>query len=123
MNRPFPDDMYNIDFAIHVGESFVKTLTLETESGTPMRLSGFTALGQIRPDPMSTTLTAEFLCQIESETGPITITLEKSVTATIPPGKYYYDICIERFNALDPANSRRQYLIGGKFLVLPSVTR
>ena len=121
MNRAVPDEMYQIDFAIHMGESFNVTLALELPPNLPgaISISNYTVKGEIRPQPGSPTLTASFTCEINTDTDTVTVSLPATRTAEITPGRYAYDICMDR---MINGQMYRRYLLGGIFDILPSVT-
>lgn len=121
MNRNQPDNMYILDLAVHKYETFLKVFTLETGSGSPMDLIGRAAKAQIRPTPDSDELTAAFLCQVNPAAGTISLELPSTITATLTPGEYCYDVALTMFDERRSVE-RRQYLVGGKFIVLPSAT-
>ena len=120
MNRCTPDDMYNIDFAVHKREYFSRVLTLENADGSKYDLSGMDARGQIRAGlDEASPIIHSLLCTVDDSASTVTIELPTPYTEEITAGQYFYDVClIWQYNGIE----RRRYLIGGKFLILPSVT-
>lgn len=121
MNRNMPDNMYILDLAVHKYETFVKVFALESGSGSIITLFDGSAKAEIRETPESTSLIAAFLCTVNAAAGTITLELPSSVTRTLTPGEYCYDVALTMFDERRSVE-RRQYLVGGKFTVLPSVT-
>ncbi len=112
--------MYLYDMETHQYETFTQQINLVTIDGEVINLQGKKARGQIRPNPNSNTLIETMSCSVTPAKGIILFSLSSMQTGAIPVGVYYYDVCIEE--TVD-GNIIRKYLIGGKFKVLPSVTR
>lgn len=112
--------MYLYDMETHQYETFSQQINLVTIDGDIVNLTGKTARGQVRSAPNSMKLIETMSCSVTPAKGIVIFSLTSAQTGNIPVGKYYYDICIE-----EPVGGSivRKYLIGGKFLVRPSVTR
>ena len=112
--------MYLYDMEIHQFETFSQQINLVTIDGDVINLQGKRARGQVRPNPNSNTLIETMSCSVTPAKGIILFSLSSTQTGAIPVGLYFYDVCIEE--TVDNSIIRK-YLIGGKFKVLPSVTR
>ena len=112
--------MYLYDMETHQYETFSQQINLVTIDGDVINLAGKTARGQVRPTPNSTRLIETMSCSVTPGKGIILFSLTSTQTASIPVGQYYYDVCIEETVG---GSIVRKYLIGGKFIVRPSVTR
>ena len=105
---------YNI--TIDQGSDFSVQLTIK-ESGTAKNLTGYNARAQLRPSITSTTLSGTFTCTITNAAGGIvTMALGYSTTASLVPGKYFYDLEIYTGSVV-------QRLIQGNATVRGEVTR
>lgn len=90
-------------------------------SETPTDLTGCTVKMQVRETPASSTVileisTANGYAVIDPLNGKISITVPSSVTATLPPGLYVYDL-----DLISVANSKR--IIEGQFEITAEVTQ
>lgn len=108
------------DMEVRQGETFKEQVKLIDLDGDPINLTGRTAKAQVRKNPNDSTLIAEMTCAHTSEKGSITFQLSSAQTADIPVGTYYYDVC--SYQAAS-GGTNVKYYIGGKFKVLPSVTK
>ena len=108
------------DITIDQGSDYSLGLVLKDSLDVPMDLTGYSARAQIRPKKDSTTLTASFVCAINSPPtdGAITVTLSNAVSADITAGTYYYDL-----EVYTPNDSYVQRLIEGKAKIRQEVTR
>jgi len=105
---------YNI--TIDQGSDFSIQLTIK-ESDTVKNLTGYNARAQLRPSITSTTLSGTFTCTITNATGGIvTMTMGYANTASLVPGKYFYDLEIYTGSVV-------QRLIQGNATVRGEVTR
>ena len=107
------------DFDVHQGETFKEEIKLVDIDGNNIDLTGKTAKGQIRKKPKDPTLIANFATSLSVPKALITFELTATQTAAIPVGQYFYDICA--YETISGVR-RIKYYIGGKFVVLPSVT-
>lgn len=103
---------------IDQGATFSTTVTIEDGTGSPLDLTGYTALAQIRKTYQSTTAT-EFTSTFDSDrtTGLITISLTDSQTTALEEGRYVYDLLIT-----DVSGSKTR-VVEGIVTVNPSVSR
>jgi len=76
---------------IDQGTDFSALIDVETASNTVYDLTGFTVQAQMRKNYSSTSATT-FSCSHNSAYGQISMSLDKTITATLEPGRYLYDI-------------------------------
>lgn len=101
---------YIYDIEITRGETFDRSIEFEA-----MDLTGKTGKAQVRPEPGSDTLSAEFGCSIDYGKSTLRLTLTSDQTNAMVPGTYAYDVW------LIGADFSRPY-IAGKFIVSEHVT-
>lgn len=106
------------NLTIDQGSTFGAEVAIEDSTHTLFNLTGYTASGQIRKTPQSTTVAATFSCSIPDPlSGTVYISLSDEVTSGIKAGRYMYDIYIED----DSGNRFRA--IEGLVTVTPAITR
>lgn len=91
-------------------------------SGTPVNLTGYSAAMQIRTKPDAATALVSLSSPsngitIEGTAGRVNIEISSTVTATLAPGRYVYDL------VLTDLNSKKKRLIEGVVRVDAGVTR
>jgi hypothetical protein len=85
--------VYVNNITINTGEYFSRDFYLDNIDGTPLNLVGYAASSYIRKHPESLTPTAKFnLSFVDRDNGRIRVSLASTVTATIKPGRYVYDV-------------------------------
>ena len=99
------------------GTDFSTTITVRNDDGNLIDLAGYSAAGQIRKHYTSTTA-VDFGTSFESprSSGLLTLTLSRTQTANMEPGKYVYDVEITDLNDV------RSRLVEGIVTVTPQVT-
>lgn len=105
---------------IDQGATFTKTITVMGAAGLPFDLTDFTqVIAQFRRSPHSLTAYS-FTATIDDDptTGRIVITLPAEVSATIPSGRYVYDVLI-----IDDVTPDRIRVLEGILTITPSVSR
>lgn len=100
---------YIHDFEITRGETFGREIVFDSD------LTGFTGKAQVRPEPGSETLLAEFGCSIDYGKSTLRLTLTSAQTNAMEPGTYAYDVW------LVGTDYRKPY-VAGKFIVTEHVT-
>ena len=103
---------------IDQGATFSTTVTIEDGTGSPLDLTGYTALAQIRKTYQSTTAT-DFTSTFDADrtTGLITISLTNTQTAALEEGRYVYDLLITDLSGT------KTRVVEGIVTVNPSVSR
>jgi hypothetical protein len=105
------------NLVIDQGSTFSATLNLTDEFGNPLSLNGYTVRSQMRK--WYTSLTAiDFNVTIDYLDGTITLELDDSITDSLTPGRYVYDV--ELTETSTHAISR---VVEGIVTVTPNVTR
>jgi hypothetical protein len=106
------------NLTIDQGTDFTSLVTVEGSNGLPFDLSGYTARGQARRNFNSSTSYA-FVATINNPTeGEIILSMDNTVTQTMKPGRYVYDIEI-----VESATSDVTRVVEGQVEVTPRVTR
>lgn len=109
--------IYVSNIIIPIGEDFEQTFTLENSiSNSYFNLSGYTARSHLKKHPQSLTTTAIFDITVTNEAaGEIVLSLGSSITSSLKPGRYSYDILLD-----DGIKKKR--LVEGSALVIAGVT-
>jgi len=108
----------NYDIVIDQGSDFAIQLEISAD-GSAVSLTNQSARAQMRPTATSSTLTATFTCAVTSASeGKLKMSLPNATTASISPGKYYWDI--ELVNSSTSSVTR---LLQGVARVTAEVTR
>jgi len=85
--------VYVNNITINTGEYFSRDFYLDNIDGTPLNLVGYAASSYIRKHPESLNPTAKFnVGFIDRNNGRIRVSLASTVTASIKPGRYVYDV-------------------------------
>lgn len=84
-------------FKMEQGATFIRTLTLTDDLGTPINLSGYTARMQIRPFVTSSSVILDVTPYIDISpvAGVLTINVPATVTSTLYTLDSVYDLEIE----------------------------
>jgi hypothetical protein len=100
---------------IDLGSGYATFIYLNDSSGNPIDLSSYTVVSQFRKT--YTSINAYSFTVAANSSGSIELLLSGNTSATIPPGRYVYDI-----KATDPyGNSTR--ILEGQVTINPSVSR
>lgn len=106
------------DLYIDQGADFETTLDLVADDGTPINLSGYSFISQIRKSYYSANATANIAVVVtDSANGNTKLTLDSANTANIFPGRYVYDVLMK-----DVANTTSK-IVEGIITVNPGVSR
>lgn len=105
-----------VNLLLEQGTTFSTTITLDDVYGNSYNLIGFTANSQIRKSYYSANPTATFDTQIDNQASKITLSLTRTQTANIAPGRYVYDVIIINSNTT-------KRILEGVVDVSPSVTK
>lgn len=85
--------VYVNNITINTGEYFSRDFYLDNIDGTPLNLVGYAGSSYIRKHPESLNPTAKFnLGFIDRANGRIRVSLASTITASIKPGRYVYDV-------------------------------
>lgn len=101
---------------IDQGSDFVTEMTLENDNGTAMNLSGFTVYSQFRKS-YNSTVGYSFITNVTSPiNGKFTLSLPGSISSTIKPGRYLYDVEITN-------NISKTRVVEGIITINPEITK
>lgn len=111
---------YNISG--YQGDHLQLTLNLKDSNGTRVNLDGYDVRGQVRASYGSTGVLLNLNPVISGNAvnGNITIDISSEASKTLSISEHVYDI--EKYPVGNPTGNSNK-LIGGKFIVLPEVTR
>lgn len=108
--------VYVSNITIPVGEDFEQTFVLETINNSSFDLSNYTAKSYLKKHPSSLNTSAIFgVIFTNQEAGELVISLGSSITSSLKPGRYSYDILID-----DGIKKKR--VVEGSALVTAGVT-
>lgn len=87
--------VYVNNITINAGETFSQPLTILSNDGNPLNLTGYAVSSMMRKHAESSTKTADFTVGITSgPQGKITISLSSGITSSIKEGRYVYDVLL-----------------------------
>lgn len=110
--------VYVNNLVINSGANFTQNFILENISdGSPVGLSGYTISSKMRKHPGSSSSTTFTTSVVNASTGEIKISLASTITSSLKPGRYVYDIV-----STDLAGFKTR-VIEGMVLVREGVTR
>ena len=85
--------VYVNNITVNTGEYFSRDFYLDNLDGSPLDLTGYSGSSQIRKHANSLNPTATFtLTFVDRSNGRIRVALASTITTTIKPGRYVYDI-------------------------------
>ena len=109
--------VYVNNITINTGEYFSRDFYLDNLDGSPLDLTGYSGSSQIRKHPDSVNPTATFILTfVDRVNGRIRLSLSSSVTSSIKPGRYVYDILFT-----EPAGTK-SIVIEGNILATQEVS-
>lgn len=102
---------------IDQGADYESVVTVEGGNGTPYDLTGFTAKGWIKRNYKAST-SYPFTASVADATGgEIALKLPRTVSSTMKPGRYVYDVIIT-----DNATNEVTRVVEGQVEINPRVT-
>ncbi len=109
--------VYVSNITIPAGEDFEQTFTLENAvDDSYFDLNSYSAKSHLKKHPSSLNTTAVFQITFTNrQAGEILISLGSSITSSIRPGRYSYDIVIDD-------GSKKKRVVEGSALVTAGVT-
>tara|TARA_B100001939_G_C16623370_1_gene480273 strand:- start:46 stop:387 length:342 start_codon:yes stop_codon:yes gene_type:complete len=110
--------VYVSNIVINEGADFDQTFNLSNSSNEPLDLSDYTVESQLRKHAGSSTKTDFTTTIVDASDGRIEIGLASSITSSLKPGRYVYDIVITK-----TGNSKKTRVIEGSALVREGVTK
>lgn len=105
----------SVNITIEKGTYFENTFTISNSDGTPLNLSGYSAIAKIKKYP-SSPISQSFSVSITASTGKIQVSMADTTTANLSEGRNYYDIVITSGTGI------KSRVIEGTALVTPSVS-
>lgn len=109
--------VYVSNITIPVGEDFEQTFVLENAiNNGPFDLSSYAAKSYLKKHPSSLNISAIFgVIFTNQEAGELVISLGSSITSSLKPGRYSYDILIDD-------GMKKKRVVEGSALVTAGVT-
>ena len=109
--------VYVSNITIPVGEDFEQIFTLENAvDNSSFNLNSYSARSYLKKHPSSLNITAVFDVSFPNrQSGEILVSLGSTITSTLKPGRYSYDILIDDGN-------RKKRVVEGSALVTAGVT-
>lgn len=110
---------YTVNLTIYTGTDFSQTFSLEDEqSNSALNLTGYSGCSQLKRYESSSKTKDFVVTFLENRaSGRVTISIGSTVSATIKPGKYMYDLLLN-----SPTGTTTRVVEGVAF-VKKSVTR
>lgn len=111
--------VYVSNIVIHTGTDFEQTFLLEdSQSNSALDLTGYEGCAQLKRYE-SSSKSADFTVEFGNDrsTGRVKLTISATTSASIKPGKYFYDLLLKK---PDQTTTR---VIEGTALVKKSITR
>ena len=109
--------VYVNNITINTGAYFYRDYYLDNSNGTPLDLTGYSAASQIRKHPDSLNAAASMnVGFIDRTNGHIRVSLASTITTTIKPGRYAWDILFT------DSNGKKSVLIEGNVLASADIT-
>jgi hypothetical protein len=104
-----------VNITIEKGVYFENTFTINNSDGTPLNLSGYSAVSKIKKHPSSSS-SHSFSVSITASTGKIVISMGNTTTSELSEGRNYYDIVVTSSGGI------KSRVIEGMALVTPSIS-
>jgi hypothetical protein len=108
--------IYVANITIPGGADFNQTFFLESVANTPLDLTGYTGYAKLKKSPASLNTSAVFAVSFPSRTaGKVKISLGSTITSTLRPGRYCYDILLD-------SGTTKSRVVEGSALVTAGIT-
>ena len=110
--------VYVNNIIINAGSEFNQTFALEgSDTNSALDLTGYTASSQMRKYAgSSTAVTFNTTISVPPSLGKVSISLTSDQTSSLKPGRYVYDVLVERSGA-------KTRVVEGMVIVREGVTR
>lgn len=82
-----------VNLVIEKGTDFEESFDVTNPDGTVVPLTGFSGVSKLKKFPESSSSTS-FVVGITSETGKVAISMGNTITNSLNPGRYYFDVII-----------------------------
>ena len=108
--------IYVVNITIPGGADFQQTFFLESVANTPLNLTGYTGNAKLKKSPASLNTTATFTVSFPNPSdGKVKISLGSSITSTLRPGRYCYDILLD-------SGTTKTRVVEGSALITAGIT-
>lgn len=104
-----------ININIERGADFQTSFNVTNPDNSSVSLVGYSAAAKIKKFPSSET-SKSFSISIVAATGKITVSMANTVTSSLDPGRYYYDVVITS------QAGKKTRVVEGMALVSPGIT-
>lgn len=103
----------SVNIVIEKGTDYQEVFTVNNPDGSPLDLSGHTAIAKIKKFPDSSSSTS-FNVGIVSFAGQVVVSLANTVTSSLNSGRHYYDIVVIS------STGKKTKVVDGMVLVNPT---
>lgn len=107
-----------VNLVVEQGTDFEASLTVKTSDGTPLNLTGYTAVARMKKSYYSTTYTDFTIVWVDRPNGIIRLTMTNSLTSQLEGGRYVYDLTI----SAPGLGGKKTRVIEGLVTVTPGAT-
>jgi hypothetical protein len=90
--------VYVRNLVIDTNDDFSEIFELEQSGGLPVNLTGFAASCYMRKSPETSSYVGFGVSFLDRANGKIQISMASTVTSTVKPGRYVYDVLLIRPN-------------------------
>jgi hypothetical protein len=104
-----------VNIVVEKGTDYEEVFTVNNPDGSPLNLTGYTGASKIRKFPESSASTS-FNVGIVSTAGQVVVSLANTISLSLNPGRYYYDVIITS------SSGKKTKVVDGMVLVNPSET-
>ena len=105
--------VYVRNLVIGAGATFSETLEIIQTGGSPVNLVGFGASSFMRKTPESSSFVGFGISFTDRPNGKIRISMASTVTSTLKPGRYVYDLMLIRPNSTKTIGVEGDVLVRG----------
>lgn len=103
---------------IDQGSDFSTLITVQSASGLPLNLTGYTVAAQMRKS-FSSSQFHTFTCEVaDAPTGKIRVSLSAAATEDIVPGRWLYDVEITQ-----TSTGKKKRVVEGIAVITPQITQ
>ena len=83
----------SVNIVIEKGTDYQEVFTVNNPDGSPLDLAGHSGVSKIKKHPESISSTS-FNVGIVSAAGQVVVSLANTITSSLNPGRYYYDVIV-----------------------------
>jgi hypothetical protein len=105
-----------LNLTIEQGVDFEVTITVRNRDSSPLNLLGYNANSELKKHYTSTNSYNFTVTFVDRINGRIALSMDNALTATIPEGRYVYDV------VLTSPNSVKSRVVQGTIIVSPGVS-